>query len=108
MITGEARPVVKNIGDSLLGGTVNDGNAVLLMKILSIGADTALSRIVKLVEDALTKKSPIQSLVDKISGVFVPVVIALSTLTFAIWISLTYAMPNIVPSDSSALGFALT
>jgi Cu+-exporting ATPase len=70
MITGEARHVVKNIGDSLLGGTVNDGGGVLLMKILSVGSDTALSRIVKLVEDALTKKSPIQSLVDRYTPSF--------------------------------------
>jgi Cu+-exporting ATPase len=61
MITGESRAVAKNIGDNVIGGTVNDGSSVLLLKVLSIGAETALARIVKLVEDALTKKSPIQS-----------------------------------------------
>lgn len=81
---------------------------MMLMKTLSVGSETALSRIVSLVEDALTKKTPIQSLVDRISGVFVPIVIGLSLITLVLWLALGYSLPDIVPDDSSEIGFALT
>lgn len=76
------------------------------MKTLLTDSDTALSRIVNLVEDALTQKSPIQSLVDKISGIFVPIVILLSLLTFLVWITIGYVLPGIVPDYTSSLGLA--
>ncbi|WP_391119820.1 heavy metal translocating P-type ATPase [Psychrobacillus sp. L3] len=85
MLTGESIPVDKTIGDSLYGSTINK-NGFIKMKATKIGRDTALSQIIKVVEDAQGSKAPIQRLADKISGVFVPIVIGIATITFLIWI----------------------
>lgn len=87
MLTGESIPVDKAIGDALFGSTINK-NGFLKMKATKIGRDTALAQIIKVVEDAQGSKAPIQRLADKISGVFVPIVIGIAILTFLVWIIL--------------------
>ena len=85
MVTGEPDPVRKVEGDALTGGTVN-GTGALTMRAGAVGADSVLSRIIRMVEDAQGAKLPIQALVDRVTGVFVPVVIGLAALTVAIWL----------------------
>jgi len=85
MLTGESIPVDKTIGDSLFGSTINK-NGFIKMKATKIGRDTALSQIIKVVEDAQGSKAPIQRLADKISGVFVPIVIGIAIITFLVWV----------------------
>ncbi|KAI4364903.1 hypothetical protein MLD38_020934 [Melastoma candidum] len=84
MITGEARPVAKRKGNPVIGGTVN-GNGVLHVKATRVGSESALSQIVRLVESAQMAKAPVQKFADRISKFFVPLVIALSFLTWLAW-----------------------
>ncbi|XJZ26629.1 heavy metal translocating P-type ATPase [Bacillota bacterium Lsc_1132] len=84
MLTGESVPVDKAVGDEVIGATLNK-NGFLKMKATKVGRDTALSQIIKVVEEAQGSKAPIQRLADKISGVFVPIVVGLSIITFFIW-----------------------
>jgi Cu+-exporting ATPase len=88
LITGESLPVAKDIGDRVTGGAVNAEGAVLV-QTQAVGAESALARIIRLVEDAQAKKAPIQHMVDRVSAVFVPVVIALAVLTLLGWGLLT-------------------
>mmetsp|Transcript_13808 Transcript_13808/g.19165 ORF Transcript_13808/g.19165 Transcript_13808/m.19165 type:complete len:1394 (+) Transcript_13808:199-4380(+) len=88
MITGEAMPVSKNPGDSVIGSTINQ-EGTLTVRILRTAEDGTLSKILKLIEDAQSTKSPIQAYVDIISGLFVPVVVAIAFCTFLIWFLLT-------------------
>jgi copper-transporting P-type ATPase V len=84
MLTGESVPVEKSVGDSVAGATINT-SGVLTVRATAIGADTALARIVRMVEDAQAGKSDMQRLADRVSGVFVPTVLAIALLTFAGW-----------------------
>ncbi|XP_074572006.1 copper-transporting ATPase HMA5-like [Curcuma longa] len=84
MITGESRPVAKRRGDTVIGGTVNE-NGALHVRATHVGAESALSQIVRLVESAQMAKAPVQKLADHISKYFVPLVIALAFLTWLIW-----------------------
>jgi Cu+-exporting ATPase len=84
MITGEPLPVEKNIGDKVMGGTVN-GTGSFVMRAERIGNDTLLGQIVKMVGDAQRSRAPIQGLADKVAGIFVPVVMFVSVLTFTLW-----------------------
>ena len=84
MLTGESLPVDKTAGDVLYGSTINS-NGFIKMTATKVGRDTALARIIKVVEDAQGTKAPIQRLADKISGIFVPIVIAVAIVTFAVW-----------------------
>lgn len=84
MITGEARPVAKRKGDSVIGGTVNE-NGVLHIKATRVGSESALSQIVRLVESAQMAKAPAQKFADRISKFFVPLVIMLSLSTWLAW-----------------------
>ena len=84
MLTGESLPVEKTLSSKLLGGTIN-GNGALILKAERIGSDTLLASIIKTVEDAQTSRAPLQKIADKISGVFVPIVVLLATLDFALW-----------------------
>ena len=88
MLTGEPVPVTKSPGDAVTGGTVN-GPAALTYRVTATGADTVLARIIRLVEDAQATKLPVQALVDRITAVFVPLVIGLALLTFLLWIVFT-------------------
>ncbi|KAG5634509.1 hypothetical protein H0H81_001702 [Sphagnurus paluster] len=83
-ITGEAVPVLKQIGDIVIGGTVN-GLGTFDMVVTRAGKDTALSQIVRLVEEAQTSKAPIQAFADRVAGYFVPTVVSLAAITFIVW-----------------------
>lgn len=85
MLTGESIPVEKTIDDPVIGATMNK-NGMITMTATKVGRDTALQSIVKIVEQAQGSKAPIQRLVDVIAGYFVPIVIGIGILTFAIWI----------------------
>ncbi|TYI70423.1 hypothetical protein E1A91_D08G220400v1 [Gossypium mustelinum] len=84
MITGEARPVAKRKGDTVIGGTVNE-NGVLHIKATKVGSESALAQIVRLVESAQMAKAPVQKFADRISKYFVPLVIMLSFSTWLAW-----------------------
>lgn len=84
MLTGESVPVDKKIGDEVIGATLNK-NGFLNVEATKVGRDTALAQIIKVVEEAQGSKAPIQRLADKISGVFVPVVVTIAVITFMIW-----------------------
>ena len=84
MISGEALPVAKNVGDPLIGSTLNRSGRIL-MRVTSVGADTVLAQIVRMVEEAQTDKAPIQQLADRVSAVFVPVICVIALLTFFSW-----------------------
>ncbi|MEK4566574.1 heavy metal translocating P-type ATPase [Alkalihalobacillus sp. FSL R5-0424] len=84
MLTGESVPVDKGIGEKVLGSTLNS-NGSLQVKAEQVGKETVLSQIVQIVKQAQTSKAPIQRMADRISGVFVPIVVAIAIVTFLIW-----------------------
>ena len=84
LVTGESKPVSKQAGDQVIGGSVNQGG-VLFIKASRVGSDTALSKIVSLVQDAQMAKAPIQAYADRISAIFVPVVVSLAIATWLCW-----------------------
>ena len=84
MITGEAMPVDKNVGDRVSCGTIN-GNKSFVMEAQKVGADTLLSQIIRMVNEAASSKAPIQKITDKVSKYFVPIIVGVSLITFIIW-----------------------
>ena len=84
MITGEPVPVMKTTGDEVVGGTINDSGS-FDFRAARVGGDTVLAQIIRMVEQAQGAKLPIQALVDRVTQVFVPVVIGVAVLTFAVW-----------------------
>jgi len=91
MLTGESMPVAKRVGDAVVGGTVN-GHGAFQYRATTVGADSVLARIVQLMRDAQGSRAPIQALADRVSAVFVPVVMVLALVTFGIWFfALTHA-----------------
>ena len=84
MITGESMPVSKSPGDVVIGGTVNRSGLVLALAV-DVGADSMLSKVVRLIEDAQVAKAPIQAYADRVSAVFVPAVVAIATVTWITW-----------------------
>jgi len=101
MISGEPMPVVKRAGDEVIGATLNTTGS-FRFEAKRVGAETALSRIIALVEEAQGGKAPIQRLADRISGVFVPVVMVIAAITFLVWLvfgpdpAFTFALLNFV------------
>ena len=101
MVTGEPLPVEKSVGDKVTGGTVN-GTGSFVMRADRVGSDTLLGQIVNMVAEAQRSRAPIQGLADKVAGIFVPAVLAVSVLTFAVWMwigpepRLAYAIVNAV------------
>ena len=85
MLTGEPLPVEKAVGDKVTGGSVN-GAGSFVMRAVRVGNDTLLGQIVKMVAEAQRSRAPIQGLADKVAGIFVPVVLAVSVLTFVVWL----------------------
>lgn len=112
-ITGESIPVEKQLGDALIGATVNK-SGYMKMKATKVGSDTTLAKIVQLVEEASASKAPIAKLADKVSGIFVPVVITISILSMCVWLiagqgigfALSIAIAVLVISCPCALGLA--
>ncbi|EJD07313.1 copper P-type ATPase CtaA [Fomitiporia mediterranea MF3/22] len=92
-VTGEPVPVVKQVGDNVIGGTVN-GLGTFDMQVTRAGKDTALAQIVKLVEDAQTSKAPIQAFADRVAGFFVPTVVSLALITFVGWMIISHVVPD--------------
>ena len=90
MLTGESLPVEKNPGDPVFGATLNTTGA-LRFRVMKVGADTLLAGIVRLVEDAQGSRAPIQRLADRVSGIFVPVVVVIALLAFIAWFDLSPA-----------------
>jgi Cu+-exporting ATPase len=84
MLTGESLPVEKRVGDTVIGATINKFGA-FKFKATKIGRDTVLAQIIKLVEDAQGSKAPIQKIADRVSGVFVPIVLGIAAVTFLVW-----------------------
>jgi len=103
MVTGEPMPEQKKPGDTVIGGTINT-TGTFTFKVTKIGSETLLANIVKMVQDAQGSKAPIQALADKISSVFVPVVLVIAFLTFATWLFVGSQFLNM----SQALSFGLT
>ncbi|WP_313077485.1 heavy metal translocating P-type ATPase [Melaminivora sp.] len=113
MLTGEPLPVARGAGDPLTGGSIN-GEGRVVMQVTAVGAETVLSRIIRLVEDAQAAKAPIQRLVDQVAAVFVPVVLVIAVLTLAGWMlagvgaesALIHAVAVLVIACPCALGLA--
>ncbi len=113
LITGESMPVMRQSGDSVTGGSIN-GNGALRIRVNAVGQDTMLSRVIEIVENAQSGKAPVQRLVDKVSAIFVPVVLLLAALTFSGWLlagggfeqALIAAVSVLVIACPCALGLA--
>lgn len=88
MLTGESIPVEKAMGEEVIGATINK-HGTFKFKATKVGKDTALSQIIKMVEEAQGSKAPVQRLADKVSGIFVPIVVVVAIVTFAIWFLVT-------------------
>jgi len=86
MVTGESMPVTKGVSDEVIGATVNQ-EGLIHVKATKIGKDTFLSQVIKMVEDAQGTKVPIQEFADKVTSVFVPIVIGLAIITFSLWVA---------------------
>ncbi|MGQ9614292.1 heavy metal translocating P-type ATPase [Chloroflexus sp.] len=113
MLTGESLPVEKHSGDSVFGATINRSGS-FQMRATRIGKDSALAQIIRLVQEAQGSKAPVQALVDRVSAVFVPVVIAIAVITFLGWLwagvgltqALIFAVAVLVIACPCALGLA--
>jgi len=113
LITGESLPVAKGAGSRVTGGSIN-ADGLLLVQTLAVGAETTLARIIRLVEDAQAAKAPIQRIVDKVSAVFVPVVLVLALITLLAWgfttgnwtTAVLYSVAVMVIACPCALGLA--
>ncbi|SDZ14025.1 Cu+-exporting ATPase [Thermoactinomyces sp. DSM 45892] len=84
MLTGESIPIDKRVGDTVIGATLNK-NGLLIIQATKVGKGTALAQIIKVVEEAQGSKAPIQRIADRISGVFVPIVVGIAIITFLTW-----------------------
>jgi Cu+-exporting ATPase len=104
MITGESMPVDKDIGDKVVGWTMNV-NGFLKIETTSLGSDSVLAQIVKMVQDAQGSKAPIQKLADQISAIFVPIVLAIALISFIVWLILG-SLPTALVAAISVLVIA--
>jgi len=105
MLTGESLPVEKKPGDFVIGATINK-YGTFKFEATKVGKDTALSQIVKMVEDAQGSKAPIQKIADQVSGIFVPVVVGIAVLTFLIWYFTTGDLTKAIVSSVAVLVIA--
>lgn len=105
LITGESLPVDKSVGDSVTGASLN-GTGLLHVRAQRIGEDTTLSKIIKMVDNAQSGKAPIQRLVDKVSAIFVPVIIVIAIATFAGWMVVDGSFENALVAAVSVLVIA--
>lgn len=102
VITGESVPVEKTVGDPVTGATINR-TGWFAMRAERVGADTALAGIIRLVDEATSSKAPIEKMADRISGVFVPVVIAIALVTFVVWLAIGGTIAEAVNHATSVL-----
>ena len=105
MLTGESMPVDKKAGDLVIGATINK-YGMLKFRATKVGLDTVLSQIIKMIEDAQGTKAPIQKIADKVSGIFVPIVILIALATFAITLLITKNLNSAMISAVSVLVIA--
>lgn len=113
LLTGEPVPVEVGVGDSVIGASVNAGGR-LVVRATSVGADTQLARLARLVEEAQTGKAPVQRLADRVSGIFVPIVLVLAIATLGFWLgngagapaAFTAAVAVLIVACPCALGLA--
>lgn len=113
LVTGESMPIAKEVGDQVTGGAVN-GEGRIVLRTTAVGAESVLSRIIRMVEDAQGRKAPIQKVVDRVSAIFVPIVIAIALVTFAAWgfatgdwsAAILHAVAVLVIACPCALGLA--
>jgi len=105
MLTGESLPVEKKAGDYVIGATINKVGT-FRFEATKIGKDTALSQIIKMVEDAQGSKAPIQKIADQVSGIFVPVVVVIALLTFLVWYFTTGDITRAIVSSVAVLVIA--
>lgn len=105
MLTGESLPVEKKAGDLVIGATINKFGT-FMFEATKVGKDTALSQIIKMVEDAQGSKAPIQKIADKVSGIFVPVVIGIAIVTFILWYLTSGSFSSAIVSAVSVLVIA--
>jgi Cu+-exporting ATPase len=101
MLTGESMPVARAVGDRVTGGTINRSGAVQV-RATAVGPDSTLARIVRLMRDAQASRAPIQQLADRVSAVFVPVVMAISAITLVTWLAIG-GTAAIVPAFAAAV-----
>ena len=101
-LTGESIPVEKQAGETVNAATINR-TGTFTVRATRVGADTSLAKIVQLVEDANATKAPIARLADKVAGVFVPVVICVATVVFAVWLALTASVSEAITSAVAVL-----
>jgi Cu+-exporting ATPase len=107
MMTGEPMPVVREKGDEVIGGTINTEGS-LRVQISRLGEDTFLNRVIRLVEDAQASRVPIQEFADRITAVFVPVILALSVITFVIWVLFPESMRSLMVVAEGILPWIIT
>lgn len=98
MVTGESLPVSKSKGEKVIGSTINK-TSTFKLSAEKVGNDTMLAQIIKMVEDAQGTTAPIQKLADRISGVFVPIVITIAIVAFIFWLIIAPTIPGFVPQD---------
>lgn len=101
MLTGESLPVEKKVGDTVIGGTINRTGA-FRFRVTTLGADSVLSQIVRLMRDAQGSRAPIQKLVDRVTGVFVPISISIAIATFVTWYVIG-PEPSLIPAFAAAV-----
>ncbi|KAJ3306742.1 serine/threonine protein kinase Ran1 [Kappamyces sp. JEL0829] len=106
MLTGESSPVYKTAGNKVYGGTISQTGTIVL-KVVKIGAETTLARIIRLVQDAQASRAPIQEFADRISSVFVPVVLALALATLVVWLILLARDASGLPPLQTPLLFSV-
>jgi len=102
MLSGESKPVDKGPGDDVFGATINQ-HGMVVVEATRVGSETALAQIVRLVEDAQTSKAPIQRLADRISGIFVPIVVLIAIATLTGWLLINGNVPEAVSAAVAVL-----